>query len=513
MLYRIGEFSRMCRVSVNALRFYDQEGLLSPAQVDRYTGYRYYRAEDLRRVHWLRALKESGLSLEQIRKILDHPDSAEELLSAKKRELEETVTAIHRALLQLETIRQSLKEESALQVLVKEAAPLEAVTFRRIVCSREEVFTEADRIRQYLTRCGLRADGPLVMVNYETGYSEEEQDVRGGIVFSGRLPRDCPYERWTAPRESAASVIAGPEQLAEAYGALCRAAGEQRFQMIGAFTEQWHDENTVEVSVPICRLEETPGDFRNEELNIPFEDDPDMVGRWEMVDQLPCMEAFCHGHPKAKGPFAIPEIYFLPHGERYWIFGWSKGVLLTSMGYPKWTSRNRYTVKVLEGQRYLFVEMKLEDYHRYAGGPEIWVLRQTDHRAYSKKSIRRIDCLDKPFEEDARILGRWEVCGYVRQPEELDPDQPRPAEEFLFWKSVKFGPDGDCLLAYGDGTTYRTPQYTWTRGWLMAPLSGTAQAYELRRVKGAEYLFVQWKSGDYLYGGREPDYYVFRRRE
>lgn len=448
MLYRIGEFSRMCRVSVNTLRFYDREGLLSPAQVDRYTGYRYYQAEDLKRVHWLRVFKESGLSLEQIRKILNDPGSAEELLSDKQRELEGSIAALRRALLQLESIQYALQEEEKMsQVLIKETTPLEAVTFRHLVRSREEVSAGVERIRQYLDRHGCRADGPMMVVNYETGFGGEEQDVRGGIAFSGRLPRNCPYERWTAPPEPAASVIVGPDQLAGAYGALCRAAGERRYQIIGPFIERWHNDTTVEVSVPICRLEEEPDSSRNEELNIPFVDDPDMVGRWEMVDQIPCMEAFCPGHPKAKGPFTIPEIYFLPHGERYWIFGWSKGVLLTSMGYPKQISRNRYTVKELEKQRYLFVEMKLGDYHRYGGRPEIWALRQTDHRAYSREEIRRIDRLERPFEEDPQVLGQWEVCGYVRRPEDFDPDGPHPAEDSLFWKTVEFCPDGDCLLA------------------------------------------------------------------
>ncbi len=514
MLYRIGEFSRICRVSVDTLRYYDQEGLLSPAQVDRYTGYRYYRVEDLKRIHRIRALKESGLSLEQIRQMLEHPGSTEELLSVKKRELEGTITALRRTLLQLESIQYAWQEEETmLQVLIKEAAPLKAVTFRRLVGSREEIFTGVERIRQYLGRHGCKADGSMIVVNYETGFGGKEQDIRGGIVLSGQLPRDCPYDQWTAPLESAATVIVGPEQLAEAYSALCRTAGEQQCQIIGPFIEQWYDDTTVEVSVPVCRLEEDFDDSRNEDLNIPFEDDPDMVGRWKMVDQIPCMEAFCPGHPKAKGFFAIPEIYFLPHGEKYWIFGWSKGVLLTRMGYPKQTSRNQYTVKELEGQRYLFVEMKLEDYHRYGGRPEIWVLRQMDHRAYSKAEIRRIDRLDRPFEEDPQILGLWEACACVRRPGEFDPDRLRLDEGSLFWKAVEFNPDGDCRVIYGDGTKYRKPDYAWTKGWVLAPISGTAQAYERRRVKGAEYLFVQWKSGDYIYGGREPDYYVFRRRD
>ncbi len=41
-MIRIGDFSRLSRVSVKALRFYDEKGLLKPVQVDPSTGYRYY---------------------------------------------------------------------------------------------------------------------------------------------------------------------------------------------------------------------------------------------------------------------------------------------------------------------------------------------------------------------------------------------------------------------------------------------------------------------------------------
>ena len=39
----------------------------------------------------------------------------------------------------------------------------------------------------------------------------------------------------------------------------------------------------------------------------------------------------------------------------------------------------------------------------------------------------------------------------------------------------------------------------------------TACAYCIRVMDGQTYLFVAWKSGDYIYGGMEPYYYVFVR--
>lgn len=43
-MYKIGELSRLCRIPVKTLRYYDNEGVLVPDEIDRFTGYRYYSA-------------------------------------------------------------------------------------------------------------------------------------------------------------------------------------------------------------------------------------------------------------------------------------------------------------------------------------------------------------------------------------------------------------------------------------------------------------------------------------
>ena len=51
----------------------------------------------------------------------------------------------------------------------------------------------------------------------------------------------------------------------------------------------------------------------------------------------------------------------------------------------------------------------------------------------------------------------------------------------------------------------------WTRGYLLRKWNRTACAYEIRRFDGIEFLFLEWKNGDYIWGGREPKWYVFCR--
>lgn len=60
MLYRIGMFSKLGKVTVKTLRYYDEMGLLVPAQVDGETGYRYYTTDQLFRLNQIMALRHTG---------------------------------------------------------------------------------------------------------------------------------------------------------------------------------------------------------------------------------------------------------------------------------------------------------------------------------------------------------------------------------------------------------------------------------------------------------------------
>ena len=57
-MLKIGEFSKLSRVSVRMLRHYDEIGLLKPAEIDRFTEYRYYREDQLPTACRIAALKD-----------------------------------------------------------------------------------------------------------------------------------------------------------------------------------------------------------------------------------------------------------------------------------------------------------------------------------------------------------------------------------------------------------------------------------------------------------------------
>src|SRR5690349_19664882 len=93
--FKIGDFSQLGQVSVRTLRLYDQLDLIKPAETDQWTGYRYYTLDQLPRLHRILALKDLGLSLDQIAQLLknDLPvKQMREMLLQKQTELAQQLT-------------------------------------------------------------------------------------------------------------------------------------------------------------------------------------------------------------------------------------------------------------------------------------------------------------------------------------------------------------------------------------------------------------------------------------
>ena len=116
-MLKIGEFSKLSRVSVRMLRHYDEIGLLKPAEIDRFTDYRYYREDQLPTMCRITALKDMGFSLADIVKILEIYDDREALegyFSTRQRELEELSRDTARKLALLDAARERLRKEQTM---------------------------------------------------------------------------------------------------------------------------------------------------------------------------------------------------------------------------------------------------------------------------------------------------------------------------------------------------------------------------------------------------------------
>lgn len=113
-MIKIGEFSKLSRVSIRMLRHYDDIGLLQPARIDEFSGYRYYEPKQLISIGKITSLKDMGFSLADISVLIDE-DCDKEKLDAyyvrQQKMLTKTKEAVEYKLMLLDTARKRLREE------------------------------------------------------------------------------------------------------------------------------------------------------------------------------------------------------------------------------------------------------------------------------------------------------------------------------------------------------------------------------------------------------------------
>jgi DNA-binding transcriptional MerR regulator len=143
-MLRIGEFSRLSQVTIKALRHYDDIGLLKPSQVDRFTDYRYYTLDQLPRIHTIMALKELGLSLEEIAQLLLEdlpPEQVRGMFRLKQAEAQQRVREEQARLAQIEFRLRQIEMENMMQtvdIVIRRIEPFHALTMRAIHRTRQE---------------------------------------------------------------------------------------------------------------------------------------------------------------------------------------------------------------------------------------------------------------------------------------------------------------------------------------------------------------------------------------
>ena len=110
MLIKIGDFAGENGVTVKALRHYESLGLLRPAWINRYNGYRYYAPEQKIRLELILAYKQMGFPLVQIGKLLQEQLTDQELADLLRNRRSALVSQIEREQKKLAVVEASLED-------------------------------------------------------------------------------------------------------------------------------------------------------------------------------------------------------------------------------------------------------------------------------------------------------------------------------------------------------------------------------------------------------------------
>ena len=331
-MFKIGELAKISNLTEKTIRFYEEEGLISPVEVDRWTNYRYYDETSVERLSEILYLKDLGFSLKEINKLDE--EAIREKIETQKKEIQKLKANINK-----------------LSSIVKE--------------------------------------GELIMKN--------------------------------------------------------------------------------------------------------FVDDARVIGKWKKLAIIDNKEDFTIGKfNENQEIFDFKELYFLPNGEEYWVFSWTKGFL--------YLKDRKMPYEIIDGKLYIgvvdYITKKVDNYAVY---------EQVDNKAYSKEEIKIKDNVNIPFIKDEKTIGLWKTIDIVHKPEEFNPDKKQTRLD-LFLKSYNFEVDGRLVATVGENDIYAIK---WSKGVVLNDI--TASEYQIKTINGEDYMIVEWKSGDYVFGGEVRCYYCLKK--
>ncbi len=192
-MLKIGEFSRIAQVSVKTLRHYDEMGLIKPAHIDRYTGYRYYNLNQLDHLNRILALKDLDFSLDQIKALLNtdlRSASLEIILQNKAADLRQRVCDDQSRLKRIENKLDQLRDNvhsSQNPIVVKTASDLFVATIRQVIPSTDFLIQwqtqQTERISRFLKEKNEEMVGPQILIFHQDEYRDCDVDVETGLVI------------------------------------------------------------------------------------------------------------------------------------------------------------------------------------------------------------------------------------------------------------------------------------------------------------------------------------------
>ncbi len=123
MMYTSGQFAMMGNVGRKALRIYREEGLLIPVMTNEENGYHYYDESQLSTLETIRRLRSIGLSLFEIKQILNGEANEEDIVKSKIKETDSL----------LKDMKEMLSDKSQTSSDVQAAEP-DIRSFERCTC-------------------------------------------------------------------------------------------------------------------------------------------------------------------------------------------------------------------------------------------------------------------------------------------------------------------------------------------------------------------------------------------
>lgn len=240
-LYRIGMFAAMNRVTIKALRFYEEQNLLLPAYINYENGYRFYELSQIQDLHKITALKQAGFTLEEIQKLNNGCDENAVLLK-KKSELLSKIADLTKQLSIVSTFLTKKVDTISSPVLIKKIPKVTVAAMKSTIESYDDLFELMPKMGALMEKAGCECSMPeYCFTNYITTTGEIIIETCEAVVEAKPQLEDLYFKEF--PEVQAACIFhkGSYNNLSQSYERLLNYIEENSYEICGDFRESYID--------------------------------------------------------------------------------------------------------------------------------------------------------------------------------------------------------------------------------------------------------------------------------
>lgn len=271
-MFKIGEFSKLTQVSVRMLRYYDEAGILKPAAIDKWTGYRMYSVEQISVLNKIIYLRDSGFNVSEIATLLDEKDNEllTEQLDKKYEEIEKNIQKEQEKLEKIKIAKKELQCRNSsmhYNICIKSISSCKVLSLHRII---PDYYAEGilwKELSSFARQNQIQISGDTFSIYHDTEYKETDVDVElcAPVEKSGESTGNFVYRTTEPVPLMASTMVCGDfSNIAKAYRAFAEWLQKNiQYKMTGATRQivhrgPWNESNPqkylIELQIPLERL-------------------------------------------------------------------------------------------------------------------------------------------------------------------------------------------------------------------------------------------------------------------
>lgn len=271
-MFKIGEFSKLTQVSIRMLRYYDETGLLKPAEIDKFTNYRLYSTAQISTLNKIIFLRDLGFNVSEIAVALNNWNNEfiTNQLENKRLEIEGAIKAEQDKLSKIELAKRDIRQKKIAihyNVSIKSIPAYQVFSLRRIV---RDYYAEGQLWKEmsaFADENNIPISNDTFTIYHDTDYRDTDVDIEicAPVAQMGKDMCGFTYRNTELVPIMACTMVYGPfENIAGAYRAFAdwlqahsqyKMSGQSR-QIVhrGPWNEESPDKYLTEIQIPLEKI-------------------------------------------------------------------------------------------------------------------------------------------------------------------------------------------------------------------------------------------------------------------